>query len=104
VLRRGGSAGHLRDRATSRRGCWRPALRLTRSPITGRERLAGEGTITQVTNDLEHLQLMGADTVVLDPFNGDPDETRNPETAWHVVATMADIWNPPAQSIETEHR
>ncbi len=67
----------------------RIALRLTASPITDAGRLAGEGTIDQVTGDLEQLELLGASTVVLDPFNGDPDETYHPETAWQALATVA---------------
>ena len=67
----------------------RIALRLTESPVTTPGRLAGEGTIGQILDDLTQLQLLGADTVVLDPFNGDPDETRHPEAAWHALATVS---------------
>ena len=31
----------------------------------------------------------GAGTVVLDPFNGDPDETHHPEAAWYALATVS---------------
>ncbi len=67
----------------------RIALRLTDSPVTDTGRLAGEGTIDQVVDDLGQLSLLGADTVVLDPFNGDPDETRHPEVAWQALAAVA---------------
>jgi probable F420-dependent oxidoreductase len=67
----------------------RIALRLTESPVTTPGRLAGEGTIGQILDDLTELQLLGADTVVLDPFNGDPDETRHPEAAWQALATVS---------------
>jgi probable F420-dependent oxidoreductase len=67
----------------------RIALRLTGSPVLTPGRLAGEGTIGQILDDLTELQLLGADTVVLDPFNGDPDETRHPEAAWHALATVS---------------
>lgn len=67
----------------------RIALRLTESPITTTGRLAGEGTIDQILDDLSQLSLLGADTVVLDPFNGDPDETRHPEAAWYALAAIA---------------
>src|SRR5262249_7078780 len=50
----------------------RIALRLTEAPIAGTGRLAGEGTIGQVLDDLTQLRLLGAGTVVLDPFGGDP--------------------------------
>lgn len=67
----------------------RIALRLTDAPITDPGRLAGEGTIAQIVDDLEQLRLLGADTVVLDPFNGDPRETSRPEVAWRALATVA---------------
>ena len=67
----------------------RIALRLTESPVTTPGRLAGEGTLGQILDDLTQLQLLGADTVVLDPFNGDPDETRHPEAAWQALATVS---------------
>jgi alkanesulfonate monooxygenase SsuD/methylene tetrahydromethanopterin reductase-like flavin-dependent oxidoreductase (luciferase family) len=71
----------------------RIALRLTGSPITAPERLAGEGTIDQVVDDLEQLRLLGADSVVLDPFNGDPRETSHPQVAWQALATVAANWD-----------
>src|SRR5215510_14709921 len=67
----------------------RIALRLTEAPITGSGRLAGEGTIGQVLDDLTQLRMLGAGTVVLDPFSGDPAETRRPATAWHALATVS---------------
>lgn len=39
--------------------------------------------------DLESLRLLGADTVVLDPYDADPAETLRPETAWQALATVA---------------
>jgi len=51
-------------------------------------RLAGEGTIDQVLDDLAELRLLGADTVVLDPFSGDPGETLRPEDAWQSLSTV----------------
>jgi len=66
----------------------RIALRLTQSPVTAPGRLAGEGTIDQVLDDLAELRLLGADTVVLDPFSGDPRETLRPEDAWQALATV----------------
>ncbi|WP_405765693.1 TIGR03619 family F420-dependent LLM class oxidoreductase [Actinacidiphila glaucinigra] len=67
----------------------RIALRLTAEPVTGPDRLAGEGTFEQVTADLAELGALGADTVVLDPFNGDPRETLRPQTAWQALAAVA---------------
>jgi alkanesulfonate monooxygenase SsuD/methylene tetrahydromethanopterin reductase-like flavin-dependent oxidoreductase (luciferase family) len=67
----------------------RIALRLAGSPVTDPGRLAGEGTIDQILDDLAKLCLLGADTVVLDPFSGDPGETHRPETAWQALATVS---------------
>jgi alkanesulfonate monooxygenase SsuD/methylene tetrahydromethanopterin reductase-like flavin-dependent oxidoreductase (luciferase family) len=67
----------------------RIALRLAPSPVTTPGRLAGEGTIDQIADDLAQLRLLGADTVVLDPFNGQPDETLHPEAAWYALATVS---------------
>jgi alkanesulfonate monooxygenase SsuD/methylene tetrahydromethanopterin reductase-like flavin-dependent oxidoreductase (luciferase family) len=80
----------------------RIALRLTDSPITDPERLAGEGTIEQVIDDLEQLRLLGADTVVLDPFNGDPAETLHPEVAWQALATVLARTDPTTPSTQPE--
>lgn len=66
----------------------RIALRLTETPVTGDARLAGEGTIGQILGDLAELRSLGADTVVLDPFNGDPAETSSPEVAWQALAAV----------------
>ena len=72
----------------------RIALRLTDAPVTasisGGDRLAGHGTIDQIIADLGQLRSLGADTVVLDPFNGDHRETAQPETAWRTLATVAE--------------
>ena len=67
----------------------RIVLRLTDTPITGPDRLAGEGTLDQVLADLAELRELGAETVVLDPFDGDPATTARPETAWHALAAVA---------------
>lgn len=70
----------------------RITLQLTDTPVTGHERLAGHGTIEQVAADIEELRLLGARTVVLDPFNEDPDETRHPEVAWRALATVKELY------------
>ena len=67
----------------------RIALRPTAAPVTGPDRLAGEGTVEQIAADLDALRGLGADTVVLDPFNGDPEETRHPREAWRALAAVA---------------
>ncbi|SFR27915.1 Flavin-dependent oxidoreductase, luciferase family (includes alkanesulfonate monooxygenase SsuD and methylene tetrahydromethanopterin reductase) [Lentzea waywayandensis] len=61
-------------------------LRLTDQPLGDRK--LGEGTLEQVVGDLERLRADGAKAVVLDPFIGDPEETRRPEAAWHALAAV----------------
>ena len=82
----------------------RIALRLTDAPvaasISGGGRLAGHGTIDQIIADLGQLRTLGADTVVLDPFNGDHRETTQPERAWRTLATVAERAR--SQDIDTE--
>ena len=82
----------------------RIALRLTDAPVTasisGGDRLAGHGTIDQIMTDLGQLRALGADTVVLDPFNGDHRETTQPERAWRTLATVAERAG--SQDIDTE--
>jgi alkanesulfonate monooxygenase SsuD/methylene tetrahydromethanopterin reductase-like flavin-dependent oxidoreductase (luciferase family) len=61
-------------------------LRLTDQPPA--DRRLGEGTIEQVVADLERLRADGAHAVVLDPFIGDPEETRHPDAAWEALAAV----------------
>jgi len=67
-------------------------LRLTTAPVDGPERPAGHGTLEQVLDDLAQLRALGADTVVLDPFDSDPAETLHPEVAWRDLAAVAASW------------
>lgn len=67
----------------------RIALRLTTTPVDTPERPVGVGTLDQVLDDLDQLRLLGADTVVLDPYHGDPEETRRPHEAWRALTAVA---------------
>ena len=85
----------LRDAVTSRRPpklAPRIAVRVTRSPVDDPERPAGVGSIEQILDDLRELRRLGADTVVLDPYHGDPEETRRPDVAWRALTTVATHW------------
>ena len=64
-------------------------LRLTPDPLPDESRVAGEGSLEQVLADLDFLRELGAQSVVLDPFSGDPAETERPEVAWQALATIA---------------
>jgi alkanesulfonate monooxygenase SsuD/methylene tetrahydromethanopterin reductase-like flavin-dependent oxidoreductase (luciferase family) len=70
----------------------RIALRVTGSPVDDPERPAGVGSIEQVLDDLRELRRLGADTVVLDPYHGDPQETRRPDAAWRALTIVATHW------------
>ncbi|GAA1252831.1 LLM class flavin-dependent oxidoreductase [Kitasatospora nipponensis] len=70
----------------------RIALRLTDTAIDDPERLAGTGTLEQVLDDLDQLRLLGAETVLLDPYHGDPQETRRPQAAWRALSAVATHW------------
>jgi hypothetical protein len=73
-------------------------------PVTTPERRAGEGTIDQILHDLEEPRLLGAEAVVLDPFDEDPAETLHPQTAWLALATVADRWDLDTHNSPTERQ
>ncbi|MFD0689014.1 LLM class flavin-dependent oxidoreductase [Actinomadura fibrosa] len=70
----------------------RIALRLTTEPVEDKDRLAGVGTLDQILDDLDQIRSMGAETVVLDPYHGDPEETRRPHEAWRALTAVATHW------------
>ncbi|MER5639527.1 LLM class flavin-dependent oxidoreductase [Kitasatospora sp. NPDC002227] len=70
----------------------RIALRLTTTPVTDPDRTAGVGTLGQVLTDLRELRGLGADSVVLDPYHGDPAATLTPATAWRDLTAVATHW------------
>ncbi|MCX5377400.1 LLM class flavin-dependent oxidoreductase [Streptomyces sp. NBC_00091] len=78
----------------------RIALKLAAAPVSGPQRLAGEGTIDQIMDDLDQLRLLGAESVVLDTYNGDPRETCHPQAAWQALATVAAHFYPPRTRTE----
>jgi alkanesulfonate monooxygenase SsuD/methylene tetrahydromethanopterin reductase-like flavin-dependent oxidoreductase (luciferase family) len=66
-------------------------LRPTDSPATDADRPVGTGTLEQIRADLDELRALGADTVVLDTTDtDDPDNTRRPNTAWRLLASVAE--------------
>jgi hypothetical protein len=96
----------MRAVAEEQRGRHRlwPPHRPAAHPVTDHRpgRRAGEGTIGQVAGDLEQLRRLGADTVVLDPFSGDPRETYHPEMAWRALATVPACWDQNSPHTRTE--
>ncbi|MFJ9201091.1 LLM class flavin-dependent oxidoreductase [Streptomyces flaveolus] len=71
----------------------RIALRVTSAQVDACDRPAGVGTVEQILDDLDQLRLLGADTVVLDPYHGDPEETRRPDAAWRALTIVATHWS-----------
>ncbi len=67
----------------------RIALRLTATPVDDHERPTGVGTLEQILGDLDRLDRLGAEAVVLDPYHGDPEQTRRPEVAWRALTALA---------------
>ncbi|KJS55583.1 LLM class flavin-dependent oxidoreductase [Streptomyces rubellomurinus] len=70
----------------------RIALRPTAAPVDDPDRPAGVGTVEQIVDDLHWLCRLGAETVVFDPYNGDPEETRRPEAAWRALTAVTTEW------------
>jgi probable F420-dependent oxidoreductase len=70
--------------------CPRIRLRLTDAPLPDDQRVAGEGTLSQVRADLEALQQLDAQYVLLDTFYDDVEATRHPEASWRMLTTLAE--------------
>lgn len=70
--------------------CPRIRLRLTETPCPEDTRVMGEGTIDQVRRDMAALESLGCTHVLLDTYYGDVDATRHVETAWRMLAVMAE--------------
>ncbi|MFC0104738.1 LLM class flavin-dependent oxidoreductase [Kibdelosporangium aridum] len=70
----------------------RIVLRPADEPVTGEDRLAGEGDLEQIVGDLATLRSLGAEAVLLDTFGGDPEELKHPEQAWRDLAAVAAGW------------
>lgn len=70
----------------------RISLRMSHSVVDDPERLPGVGDVEQIIADLDALRRLGADAVVLDPYHGDPEETRRPEAAWRALTAVATHW------------
>jgi alkanesulfonate monooxygenase SsuD/methylene tetrahydromethanopterin reductase-like flavin-dependent oxidoreductase (luciferase family) len=70
----------------------RISLRMSDPVVDDPARPPGVGDISQIVGDLEALRRLGAEAVVLDPYHGDPEETRRPEAAWRALAAVATHW------------
>jgi probable F420-dependent oxidoreductase len=70
--------------------CPRIRMRIHDKPLDDNERFAGEGTLDQIHDDLSQLEKLGCPYVLLDSYYYDVDATRKPETAWRMLATIAE--------------
>ena len=70
--------------------CPRIRLRLTDSPVTGRDRVVGEGDIDQVHRDLAELENLGCSYVILDTYADDLKAIKNNEISWRMLTTLAE--------------
>jgi probable F420-dependent oxidoreductase len=71
--------------------CPRIRLRLTDTPTQDDNRVMGEGSLDQVWRDMAVLQELGCTHVLLDTYYDNVEATRNVETAWRMLAMMADL-------------
>jgi len=70
--------------------CPRIRLRITGAKLADDQRIAGEGSLDQVHADLETLARLGASYVLLDTYTDDAEATRHHETAWRMLAALAE--------------
>jgi hypothetical protein len=70
--------------------CPRIRLRVTDTNLADDARIAGEGSLDQVRADLEALAALGASHVLRDTYTDDVEATRHHETAWRMLATLAE--------------
>jgi probable F420-dependent oxidoreductase len=70
--------------------CPRIMLRLTEAQVKDDDRVAGEGTIEQVHQDMRELQALGCTHVLLDTYYDDLAATADYEAAWRMLTEMAE--------------
>jgi probable F420-dependent oxidoreductase len=70
--------------------CPRIKLCLSAAPLDDACRLAGQGSLAQVRQDLMELEELGAEYVVLDTYQGHPDTLPGHERDWAMLAALAD--------------
>jgi hypothetical protein len=70
--------------------CPRIRLRVTETKLADDQRIAGEGNLDQIRADLEALATLGVSYVLLDTYTDDAEATRRHETAWGMLALLAE--------------
>jgi len=70
--------------------CPRIRFRITESREPDDSRYMGYGTLDQIRSDLSELEALGAEHVLLDTYCDDIERSRDVESAWAMLATVAD--------------
>ena len=70
--------------------CPRIRLRIMDQPMPDEQRIAGEGDLDQIRQDLESLEALGCEYVLLDTYFDDVEATTHHETSWQMLATVAE--------------
>jgi probable F420-dependent oxidoreductase len=78
--------------------CPRIDLQITANRLDDRTRLPGTGTVEQIRADLESLKSLGAEYVLFDSYQGNPEGRRDPGTDLTMFTTLAET------VLDLEHR
>lgn len=67
-----------------------PRLKVTLldDPVPEDLRRQGEGSVEQILSDIARLEAIGATTVILDTYGGNPAELDDPTTTWDALRTI----------------
>ena len=80
--------------------CPRIYLRITDTDLADDTRVAGEGSINQVRDDLAALAELGCTSVMLDNYTDDGLAAADPQIAWDMLQIIAEeIFDLPAERI-----
>ena len=70
--------------------CPRIRLRITEYPMQEDQRIAGEGSLGQIHEDLKKLEDLGCQYVLLDTYYDDVKATENHEASWSMLSIFAE--------------
>ena len=80
--------------------CPRIYLRITQTELANKDRVAGEGTIAQIRDDLAALADMGCASVLLDTYTDEGSAATDPAPAWDMLRVVAgDIYDLSAETV-----
>ena len=80
--------------------CPRIYLRITQTELANKDRVAGEGTVAQIRDDLAALADMGCASVLLDTYTDEGSAAIDPTPAWDMLRVVAgDIYDLSAETV-----